>query len=69
MSILQEYEKIRKSLRPGEFEAIERYLDLHPELFLSDIYYKQEQYKKFDEWWTAEQELYNKYLEGGYENA
>ena len=53
MSILQEYEKIRKSLRPGEFEAIERYLDLHPELFLSDIYYKREEYEKFDAWWTG----------------
>ena len=53
MSILQEYEKIRGSLRVGEFEAIERYLALHPELFLSDIYYNQEEYKKFDEWWTA----------------
>lgn len=55
MSLLQEYEKIRKSLRSGEFEAIERYLDLHPELFLSDIYYNQEQYEKFDAWWEAEQ--------------
>lgn len=57
MSILQEYEQIRKSLRLGEFEAIVRYLDLHPELFLSDIYYKQDEYKKFDVWWQAEQEL------------
>lgn len=55
MSILQEYEQIRKSLRPGEFEAIVRYLDLHPELFLSDIYYKQDEYEKFDAWWQVEQ--------------
>lgn len=69
MSILQEYEKIRKSLRPGEFEAIERYLDFHPELFLSDVYYNQEEHKKFDEWWTVEQELnkaYQKYLRQWY---
>lgn len=68
MSILQEYEKIRKSLRPGEFEAIERYLSLHPELFLSDIYYNQEHYKKFAAWWTSEEEL-NSYLKGGTNHA
>lgn len=69
MSILQEYEKIKSYLRKGEFEAIERYLALHPELFLSDIYYNLEEYKKFDEWWIAEQELnkaYQKYLHQWY---
>jgi hypothetical protein len=54
MSILQEYEKIRGRLRVGEFEAIERYLALHPKLFLSDIYYNELQYKKFDSWWKTE---------------
>lgn len=54
MSIMQEYEQIRKSLRAGEFEAIERYLELHPALFLSDIYYNQNEYQKFDSWWSQE---------------
>lgn len=55
MSILQEYESIRKRLKPGEYEAIERYLDTNPDLFLSDIYYKEEEYKKFFDWWKNEE--------------
>ena len=54
MSILQEYESIRSRLKPGEFEAMERYLALHPELFISDIYYNEERYKEFFLWWTEE---------------
>lgn len=54
MSILQEYEEIKKGLRDGEFDAIERYLSIHPELYLSDIYYKEHVYKQFDAWWTEE---------------
>jgi hypothetical protein len=57
MSILQEYAKIRSNLRPGEFEAIERYLALHPRLFLSDIYYNLDEYTKFDNWWDKEKEV------------
>jgi hypothetical protein len=51
MSILQEYESIKNGLEPGEFDAIERYLENHPDLFLSDIYYKKEEYEKFSKWW------------------
>jgi hypothetical protein len=69
MSILQEYEKIKSYLREGEFEAIERYLALHPDLLLSDIYYNLEEHRKFDAWWQAEQALnkaYQKYLRQWY---
>lgn len=51
MSILQEYEQIRTRLEPGEYEAIERYLAIHPELYLHDIYYNRDNYKKFRSWW------------------
>jgi hypothetical protein len=51
MSIMQDYEKIRARLEPGEFEAIERYLEAHPDLYLHDIYYNQDNYKKFRAWW------------------
>lgn len=56
MSILQEYESIRRRLKPGEFDAIERYLEKNSDLFLSDIYYKEEEYKKFFIWWQNESE-------------
>ena len=51
MSILQEYEEIRRSLGEEVFAAIERYLEEHPELFLSDIYYKKEEFEKFETWY------------------
>ena len=56
MSILQEYESIRKRLKPGEFDAIERYLEKNSNLLLSDIYYKEEEYNKFFIWWQNESE-------------
>ena len=51
MSILQEYEQIRHELGEEVYAAIERYLALHPELFLSDIYYKEEEFEKFEAWY------------------
>ena len=51
MSILQELEQIRKSLRPGEFEAMEQWLELNPQYYLSDIYYRQDINKLFHDWW------------------
>lgn len=51
MSILQEYEDIRKSIGEDKYNAIEEYLNLHKDLYLSDIYYKQEEYEKFEKWY------------------
>lgn len=51
MSILQEYDEIRRSLGEEVFAAIERYLEERPELFLSDIYYKKEEFEKFEAWY------------------
>lgn len=52
MSLFQEYEQIRKDIGEETFHAIETYLSLHPELFLSDIYYKRDEYEKFDKWYS-----------------
>jgi hypothetical protein len=54
MSILQDYERIRRDLLPGEFKAMERYLEAHQNVYLSDIYYDQETYKDFRSWWKNE---------------
>jgi len=43
--------QIRAGLEPGEFDAIERYLAIHPDLGLSDIYYNEAHYNKFRAWW------------------
>jgi hypothetical protein len=53
MSILQDYERIRRDLLPGEFKTMERYLEAHG-VYLSDIYYDQEAYKDFRSWWKTE---------------
>ena len=52
MSILTEYAEIRQCLGEEKFQGIERYLELHPHLFLSDIYYNQKEYKKFERWYN-----------------
>ena len=52
MSILQDYQEIKARLRKGEFDAIEKYLELHPELFLSDIYYNSDENVLFQKWWA-----------------
>jgi hypothetical protein len=54
MSILQDYERIRRDLLPGEFKAMERYLEAHQNDHLSNIYHDQETYKDFRSWWKNE---------------
>jgi len=51
MSILQEYENIRKEMGEDKYNAIKKYLNLHQDLYLSDIYYKQKEYEKFEKWY------------------
>ena len=51
MSILQEYERIRNNLKPGEFQAMEKWLELNPKYFLSDIYYQEKVNQIFHDWW------------------
>lgn len=52
MSILQEYEQIRKEMGEKKFDSIETYLKTTPNLLLSDILYKPENYIEFDKWYN-----------------
>lgn len=52
MSILQEYEEIRKDMGEKKYNAIEEYLKLNPDLFLSDIYYSKEGWERFNNWYN-----------------
>lgn len=50
MSILQEYEQIRKRIGEEKFSHIEQFLEVHPHYFLSDVYYRESVWKEFEEW-------------------
>ena len=50
MSILGEYESIRKRIGEKEFKKIGEYLEQNKDLYLSDIYYRQSEYDKFEKW-------------------
>lgn len=50
MSILNEYEAIKKTIGKSKFEKIEKFLAAHPEYFLSDVYYNEQIYKEFEQW-------------------
>lgn len=50
MSILQEYEMIRKSLSDQQNQDIDTYLDEHPDILLSDILYDRKQWELFEKW-------------------
>lgn len=50
MSILQEYENIKKDLGDGINKGMELYLKFNSHLLLSDLYYKEKEYNKFDKW-------------------
>lgn len=52
MSLLQEYEEIRKEIGEDTYHAIEKYLNIHKDLYLSDIYYKRDEYEKFNKWYS-----------------
>lgn len=54
MSILQEYERIRRDMPDGEFERIERFLAAHPEKLLSDVYYNAETWREYALWTKTE---------------
>ena len=50
VSILQEYEEIRREIGEERYQRIEAFLALHPNLYLSDVYYKESVWKKFEEY-------------------
>lgn len=55
MSILQEYEEIRKRMGEDKYNAIDEYLTECPQVYLSDIYYNEDEWNKFEEWYRAKQ--------------
>ena len=50
MSILQDYEQIRNGMNEKTQCDLDTYLSLHPDILLSDVYYSQEEWKKFEKW-------------------
>ena len=52
MSILREYEQIRREMGEKKYDSIEKYLETHPDILLSDILYKPEHYINFDKWYN-----------------
>jgi len=52
MSIMQEYEQIRREMGEQKYDSIEKYIDTHPDVLLSDILYKPQNYIDFDKWYN-----------------
>lgn len=50
MSIMSEYETIKRTIGEAEYKMLEQFLELHPEYLLSDILYSKSLYKKYEEW-------------------
>lgn len=50
MSILQEYESIRKRLGEKRYSHIEAFLEAYPDYYLSDVYYRESVWNEFEEW-------------------
>ena len=50
MSILQEYGRIRKSIGEQEYLNIEKFLETHPDILLSDVYYKPSCWEHYLKW-------------------
>ena len=54
MSIMQEYEQIKREIGEDRYNVIAKYLVLHKDILLSDIYYTREGWNKFKEWYETE---------------
>lgn len=52
MSLLQDYKEFREDIGEEMFKKIEEYLKDHPKLFLNDLMYNQEEWSKFQDWYT-----------------
>ena len=50
MSIMQEYEEIRKEIGEEKYLHIEEFLKQHSEYELSDVYYRECVWNEFQEW-------------------
>lgn len=55
MSLLQEYEQIRKEMGEDQWSLIETYLtEVRPDLRLDEVLYKEEKYNDFAAWASGE---------------
>lgn len=50
MSILQELEIANNQLDSDTRQKLDVYLATHPDLLLSDVYYNENEWKKFEKW-------------------
>lgn len=50
MSILQEYQQIRRQLGERKYRNIEKFLETHPNYYLSDVYYNEDAWNHFLLW-------------------
>lgn len=50
MSILSEYEDIKKGLTREQVDGIELFLKFHPSYSLGDVYYKEDVFKECEAW-------------------
>ena len=50
MSILQDYAKIRSTIGEKTFRNIEKYLESHKDVLLSDVYYNEKTWEDFKAW-------------------
>lgn len=50
MSILQEYETIKKSIGEKKYKQIVEFLKAHPHYYLSDVYYKKSVWDEMEKW-------------------
>ena len=57
MSVLQEYQTIRKRMGEKTYSHIQEFLKLHPKYFLSDVYYRESVWGEFRNW---ENKIYTK---------
>ena len=67
MSILQEYEAVRKKIGEEKYQQIQDFLENHPHYFLSDVYYKKSVWDEAEKWIKAK---YNKWItDGGFKKC
>lgn len=50
MSILQEYEAIRKRIGEEKYQQIQSFLEYHPHYYLSDVYYRESVWNEMEKW-------------------
>lgn len=62
MSILQEYEEIRKQMSKRKYDNINKFLENHPQFLLSDVYYRPEIYHEFEKWQNNYEQIHLSYF-------